>query len=127
MTMEISYVSVYELGSRPRAIKRITDSSGKTIDTPVAFEFASEVTQFTVKDIYEHLDNLAQYIKDTSVNLRPIPQDEAIPEDGWHWLGGWGEIQWANDEAFKWWRYVYYRDDEDYVVTIPQEFVSKAE
>jgi hypothetical protein len=125
--MEVSYVSVYEAGSRPRPIKRITDGSGKVIDTPIAFEYVVEVTQFTIEDIYAHLNNLAQYIKDTAANLSPIPLDSNIPSDGWHWLGGWGEIQWAHDEAFKWWSYVYYKDEDTYIISLPEEFVTKAE
>ena len=127
--MEVNYISVYEAGSRPKAVKRITDSSGEVIDTPISFEYVVEVTQFTAENIYEHLDNLALYIKDTAVNLSPIPLDEKIPTDGWHWLGGWGEIQWANDEAFKWWSYIYYKDEDttEYLISLPEEFVTRVD
>ena len=117
--MQVEYLSVYTIGARPVATKRITDASGESIDTPIAFEFASEISQFTEEDVYEHLNNLVLYIRDTSQNLTPVGLDSPVPEDGWHLDGGWGEIEWANNEAFKWWNYIYYKDDEDISVTLP--------
>lgn len=119
--MHVEYLSVYDGQSRPRATKRITDDSGQSVDTPIAFEFASEVDNFTVEDVYEHLNNLVAYIKDTSQNLSPIGLDEDIPEDAWHLKGGWGEIHWANEEAFKWWNHIYYRDEEEILIPLPTE------
>lgn len=125
--MEIDYLSTYDGESRPQAVKRISSGPDNFVDTPIAFEFANEVDNFTEEDIYAHLENLVKYIQDTSLKLSPIGLEEEIPEDGWHLKGGWAEIQWANDEAFKWWNYIYYKDEQSYSVAIPPEFIQEAE
>jgi hypothetical protein len=120
--MEISYLSVYKKGSRPQAVKRISDGSGDFVDTPVSFEFTAEVENFTVEAIYQHLNNLVEYIKNTSQKLTPIGLEDEIPSDGWHLAGGWGEMMWANEECLKWWSHVYYKDEPELTLSLPGEY-----
>jgi hypothetical protein len=111
----IEYIAVYNGADKPRAVKRIVFDSGEIIDTPIAFEFADEVENFSDEEIYEHLKNIVQYIRDTAGKLSPIGLNELTPNDGWHFKGGWGEIEWAKEEALKWWTYIYYRDEKRYI------------
>jgi hypothetical protein len=115
----IEYIAVYNKGSKPRATKRITTDSNEVVDTPISFEFADEVASFSDEAVYDHLNNLVQYIKDTSVNISPVGLTELPPDDGWHLKGGWAEIEWAKEESFKWWNYIYYRDEERFIT--PEE------
>lgn len=111
----IEYIAVYTSGTKPRATKRITMESGEVIDTPISFEFAEEVDNFSDESVYDHLNNLVQYIRDIAANVAPVGLTELPPEDGWHLKGGWAEIEWAKEETLKWWTYVYYRDEERFI------------
>ena len=97
---------------RPQWVKVITDSDGVDQRTLLNFENKEEFENLSIAEIYTHLDNLVQYIKDISSGLSPIGIDELIPSDGWHFNGNWGEIEWAKDECFKWWQKVYYQNEE---------------
>lgn len=98
---------------RPKWIKVITDANAVEQRTVLNFENKEELATLTIAQVYEHLDNLVQYIKDVSQELSPIGIEEQIPKDKWHFKGNWGEIEWARDEAFKWWNLVYYRNEEE--------------
>jgi hypothetical protein len=99
--------------SRPRWVKVITDTEGVDQKTILNFENKEELEQLTVVEIYTHVQNLIQYIKDTANGISAVDVDEQIPLDGWHFKGNWGEIEWAKDESFKWWNYAYYKDEEE--------------
>lgn len=107
----IEYVAVYDGTNTPRCVKRITLDSGEIVDTPISFEFQEEIKNFSNETIYKHLDNLMQYIKDVSVGITPVPLGEEPPESGWHIKGGWDKIEWAKEESFKWWSYVYFKEE----------------
>lgn len=98
---------------RPKWIKVVIDSEGLENRTILNFENKEELSNLTDSDVYEHLENLVQYIKDVSQELSPIGVDEPLPVDRWHFKGNWAEIEWARDEAFKWWHMVYYRNETE--------------
>lgn len=104
----ISYIFSYEGSERPKIIKRVLDSNGATVDTVLNFYNEEERKILTVEQTYNHIDNLVQYIKDKSQVISSIKMEEPIPSDGWHFNGGWAEIEWAKEEIFKWWQSVYF-------------------
>ena len=107
------YVFEYEGPlARPKWVRVITDSAG--VDQKVALNFNNEEEResLTSEEVYTHLDNLVQYIKDVSQGISPIGLDER-PTDGWHFNGRWGEVEWAKEEALRWWESVYYKNEPD--------------
>lgn len=98
---------------RPKWLKVITDIDNVEQRTVLNFENKEELESLTMEQIYEHLDNLVQYIKDVSQELSPIGIEDSIPKDKWHFNGNWGEIEWAKDEALKWWSMVYYKNETE--------------
>jgi hypothetical protein len=109
----MSYQFEYDGPSaRPRWVKVITDSNGAEQRVFLNFSNDEEREGLTDEEIYAHLDNIVQYIKDVSQGIYPIGLQETAT-DGWHLRGGWGEIEWGKEESFKWWEFVYYRDEPD--------------
>lgn len=104
----INYEFIYTPGSRPKIMKSMEASSGEILSTEILYENSTERDTFTVEQVYAHLDNLLQYIKDTTPNLSLIQMDEENDGDGWHLNGGWAEITWANEQILQWWEYAYY-------------------
>jgi hypothetical protein len=109
----IEYEFVYEKESRPRVLKKFTASSGETFAMSFGFDNEQERNSLTNEQIYIHLENLLLYIKDKSQGLSLTYLNEPLPTDGWHLKNGWAEIDWANLEINKWWKYAYYREETD--------------
>jgi hypothetical protein len=105
-----SFAFNYTAGSRPAIEKTLTASSGETLTAQITYENEHERNSLTSKNVYEHLENLLQYIKDKSTGLSLIHEDEENDGDGWHLNGGWAEINWANEEILKWWEFAYYNE-----------------
>mgnify|MGYP000105872505 CR=1 FL=1 len=99
--------------TRPQWVRVITDQSGVEHRITLTFANETERAALTVAQVYEHLANLVRYMKDVTMGISPIAQDESIPADGWHFNGNWGEVEWAKNEALEWWDSVYYLDEED--------------
>lgn len=107
----IEYELVYEAGSRPKCLKKFTASSGEVFSVAFGFDNGEEREALSTEEIYVHLENLLQYIKDKAQNLSIIQLNEENDGDGWHLNGGWAEIDWANEEILRWWEYAYYRPE----------------
>lgn len=99
--------------ARPRWVKVITDTDGVDQRTVLNFANKEERESLTNEEVYNHLDNLVQYIKDVSQAISPIGLDENRPADGWHINGNWGEVEWAKEETLSWWESVYYKNEPD--------------
>lgn len=109
-----SYVFEYDGLQRPKVIKRVELSDNAAVDTVLNFYNEEEKLLLTTEQVYSHLDNLVQYIKDRSVLLSPVALTDPLPSDGWHFGGGgWAEVEWAKEEILKWWEFVYYKDEPE--------------
>jgi hypothetical protein len=115
----MTYLFSYEAGSRPKWTKTYTANSGETFVFDLVFENEEDRLTLSATEAYGHIDNVIQYIKDTSAGISAIGLEDSIPEDGWHFLGGWGEIEWAKEEVYKWWNWAYFNDAFD--TTPPSE------
>jgi hypothetical protein len=108
----MSYQFEYDGPSaRPRWVKVITDSDGAEQRVVLNFKNEEERESLTDENVYFHLDNLIQYIKDVSQGISAIGLEDMPAADGWHFNGGWGEIEWAKQEVLVWWESVYYKNE----------------
>jgi hypothetical protein len=109
----MSYVFEYEGPlARPKWLRVVIDSEGLEQKIVLNFDNNEERELLSNEQVYTHLDNLVQYIKDISQTISPIGLGEA-PTDGWHFNGRWGEVEWAKGETFRWWESVYYKNEPD--------------
>jgi hypothetical protein len=114
----MSYVFEYEglvdgAYVRPKWLRVITEADGVEHKIVLNFSNESERDTLTTEQVYSHLNNLVQYMKDVSQGASILGPEDKIPSDGWHFNGSWGEVEWAKDESFKWWDSVYYKNELD--------------
>lgn len=98
---------------RPTWLKVLVDAEGAEQKVVLNFYNEEERNNLATEEVYTHLDNLIQYMKDICQGISSIKIDESISADGWHFNGNWSEIEWAKEESLKWWDFVYYRDEPD--------------
>jgi hypothetical protein len=107
----MSYLFEYDGPSvRPVWARSIIDSDGLEQKVILNFNNNEEREALTDEQVYFHLDNLVQYMKDVSQTIAPVGLDEK-PTDDWLFIGKWGEVEWAKEEYYLWWRSVYYKDE----------------
>jgi hypothetical protein len=106
----ISYQANYEPGNKPYICKVFTASNGEEVHTALHFANEDERKNFSPELIYEHLENVIQYIRDESQNLSVIALDENVGSNPWS-IKGWEKLEWANAEAYLWWNDIYYRPE----------------
>jgi hypothetical protein len=106
----INYTAEYLTTARPKILKTFSASSGEIFSTEILYENEEDRKSLNYTQIYSHMENLLQYIKDTTQNLYLIDEENPDDNDGWHINGGWAEIEWASDQILKWWSYVYYNE-----------------
>jgi hypothetical protein len=118
----ISYQANYEVGNKPYICKVFTASNGEELHTALHFGNEEERKGFSPELIYEHLNNLLQYIRDESLNTSMIALDEPISNNPFS-IKNWEKIDWAQREIYFWWNDVYYRPESPINnPSIPEEF-----
>jgi hypothetical protein len=109
----MSYQFEYDGPSaRPRWVRVITDSDGAEQRVLLNFTNKEERESLTDEQVYSHLANLVQYIKDISQGISPLSLEQQVT-DGWHFNGKWSEVEWAKNESFDWWESIYYKAEPD--------------
>jgi len=109
----IDYMCQKTEGCRPRILKRFTASSGEQFTAEVLVLQEDEREHLTTEQVYEHIDNLVLYIQEVSQRVEPVRADEQIGDNPWP-LRGWEEVEWAKDQALRWWEYIYFRDEHEH-------------
>lgn len=106
----ISYEPNYEVGNKPYICKVFTASNGEELHTQLNFSNEKEREEFSSDLIYQHMDNLLQYIRDESQSLSMIPLDEPIGNNAFS-IKNWEKIEWAQREIYYWWNYIYFHPE----------------
>jgi len=96
---------------RPQWVRVVAIPGAEDQRIVLNFDNWQEREGLTTDEVYVHLENLVQYMKDISQTISPIGLGD-VPTDGWHFSGKWSEVEWAKDESYKWWESVYYKDEE---------------
>jgi hypothetical protein len=98
--------------ARPQWVRVIKDINNEEQKIILNFDNEEERKLLSTAEVYLYLENLVQYMKDVSRGISPIGLGDSLT-DGWHFNGGWGEVEWAKNECLKWWEFVYYRDETE--------------
>ena len=74
-----------------------------------------ELSNVSDEIIYDHINNMIEYMKVLSVDMHIIPTG-SNPRDGWP-VVGWNEIYRINATTTEWWNYVEFRDVQAIIST----------
>lgn len=109
--MTTTYAAEYDGSSRPQMIKRLSASSGETLEVTIPYTNEEEVALIDDETIFAHTRNLVQYIKNLTPTIFITEKDDDELES-WP-IKNWKEIEFAKNEACYWWEIAYYRDEPE--------------
>lgn len=109
----MTYAFIYDNPSAPRWEKSFTAESGETFSVALVFENKEDRLQLTSSQVYQHMENMLQYVKDKTAYLSLIQLNEEPPQSFWPVHGEYDEIESVMQEIQKWWNWAYYNDDFD--------------
>lgn len=100
----------------PLLYKRFIDDSTNEVLMSAAITPANTEELKSVEDevIYQHIDNLIEYMKTLSQALKITPSG-SNPRDGWAVIG-WSQLSTVNSLTSEWWNYVEFRDESETIV-----------
>lgn len=105
----IDYKANYEPLKKPYICKVFTASNGEEVHTAMNISNEEEVASFSVELIYEHIENVLQYMRDKSETLTVIQYEEEVNGEPWP-VKGWKDMEWAINEIGLWWSYIYFKE-----------------
>jgi hypothetical protein len=106
--MDVSYEARYEQGGRPTLCKVVSTGTEEVV-TVLLVNNTSETENLSDDLIWQHMNNLVEFIKVSSQDISLVPQG-VQPSDGWPLLG-WPTISRAQEELIAWWVFCTYRDE----------------
>lgn len=107
----IDYFAGYSETGMPVLYKRFLDDTTQEVLMQAAILPSNTEELANVEDatIYDHINNLIEYMKTLSQSLYITPSG-SNPRDGWAVIG-WSELSRLNSLASEWWNYVEFRED----------------
>lgn len=109
----MTYQFIYDGLNAPKWEKFFEASNGEIFSTILVFENEEDRLQLTSEQAYEHMNNLLQYVKDTTSKLTLIELDGEPPSSFWPLDGNYDAVESVMQEIQKWWNWAYYNDDFD--------------
>lgn len=108
--MEVTYESVYDGESKPKLCKVVSGASeSEKIYTALSVSNFDETSHLSEELIWQHLDNLIEYIKVLAQDLKMVELG-MYPNDGWPIIN-WVKLSTVQEEIMSWWIYVTQRDE----------------
>lgn len=108
--IEVTYEAVYDGETKPKLCKVVSDSSSEEkVYTGLSVSNFDETSYLTEELIWEHLNNLIEYIKLLSLELKMVDMGK-YPDDGWPIIN-WVPLSRVQEEIMSWWIYVTQRDE----------------
>lgn len=108
----ITYNASYINGSKPYLAKVLTagESSMEVRLSPNSDH--DELDLIPLTDLYQHLNNIIQYLKDMTELLEVYSLDDPAMESRYPFRG-YGPIDEISLEANLWWQYIYFHREAD--------------
>lgn len=102
------YVADYSANSAPMLCKQLTQDGQVLMRVSLTPNNLEELVNVSDETIYQHINNLIDYMKTLSQGLSITPSGNN-PRDGWAVIG-WSELSRINSLTSEWWNYVEFRD-----------------
>ncbi len=106
----IEYIARYDGDHLPVLLKALVEDGVEQMTVSLSPHNKDELSNVPETTIRAHIENLIQYMKDTSQGLHITPSG-SNPRDGWP-VAGWKTLQETNIDTCNWWNYIEFRDEE---------------
>lgn len=107
----MTYTFSYDGTNRPKWDKVFTATNGETFSANLTFHNEIDRNNLSAIEVYSHINNLVQYVKDRTTELSIIELSDSPPSGMWPFHGRkYEEIEWAMDELLLWWNWAYFND-----------------
>jgi len=106
----MTYTFTYDGETRPKWEKSFTAESGETFSVSLVFENDEDRLQLTAEQVYTHLENMLQYVKDRTNSLALVQLSDSAPATIWPLHGNYDEVEDVMQAIQKWWQWAYYND-----------------
>lgn len=108
----IRYEAEFDGSNRPSIVKIIEVSPEEIYKTKITFDNQEEKESLSSELLFDHINNIIEYCKVCLNNIRTIQREESLAGHSWH-IVGWDLVNWCYEESDKWWKYAYFKDEED--------------
>lgn len=109
----MTYLFTYDGTNSPKWEKIFTAENGENFSVSLVFENKEDRLNLTAAQVYEHMENMLQYVKDKTSLLTLVQIDEDPLETYWPFHGNYDQVEEILQEIQKWWNWAYYNDDFD--------------
>lgn len=109
----MTYNFIYDGTNPPRWEKTLTATSGENLSVSLVFENAEDRAMLSAEQVYEHMENMLQFVKDGTQNVSLIKLEDPVPNTYYPVHGNYDRIDETMREIQKWWNWAYYNDAFD--------------
>lgn len=109
----MTYIFTYDGENLPKWEKSYAAASGETFSTFLVFENKEDRVQLTVEEVFTHMENMLQYVKDKTNALSLVQINETDPDTFLPFHGEFEDSQVMLQEIEKWWNWAYFNDGFD--------------
>lgn len=109
----MTYTFVYDGDSLPRWEKTLTASSGESLTVNLVFENKEDRLLLTAEQVYQHMENMLQFVKDRTQDISLVRLDQPAPPKYYPVNGDYDQVESTMREIQKWWNWAYYNDAFD--------------
>lgn len=106
----IIYKAEKKFDLKPEIYKKYVVDEEDMMSAVITVQNKAELESITSDVIYQHLNNLVEYIKEKSLELK-MEERGKWPEESWPLLG-WALLDNLNEEYSAWWNHVTYLEEE---------------
>jgi hypothetical protein len=109
----MTYTFTYDGENYPKWEKSYTGEGVEPVSVSLVFENEDERLQLTPEQVYVHMENMLQYVKDKTNALSLVQLDETEPDTYIPFHGEFDKSQIILQEIEKWWNWAYFNNSFD--------------
>jgi len=109
----MTYTFTYDGTNQPRWEKILTASNGENLSVSLVFENEEDRLLLNAEQVYEHMENMLQFVKDRTQEISLIKLEDPAPRTYYPVHGDYDKIEGIMREIQKWWNWAYYNDTFD--------------
>jgi hypothetical protein len=109
----MTYTFTYDGENYPKWEKSYIGEGGESLSVLLVFENEDERLQLSAEQVYVHMENMLQYVKDKTNELSLVQLPETDPDTYSPFHGEFEKSQRMTQEIEKWWNWAYFNNSFD--------------